>query len=152
MFLSHGAGFDLHVGRVWPMGRKFDTPDKGHQILPSRDLWMKTSHSTAILASHSPSPGGSLPTFTPSYLWIRLKATRSFSDNWRGTCARWQVMIASPSSRTGEPTEADAAWIKHEAPGRTCLQIQCHQSCIATCRYLIRIKSLIQKCRLVWSV
>uniref|UniRef100_A0A674NJU7 glycine dehydrogenase (aminomethyl-transferring) n=1 Tax=Takifugu rubripes TaxID=31033 RepID=A0A674NJU7_TAKRU len=44
IFLSHGAGSELHVGRVWPMGRKFDTPDKGRHLFPSQ-----TSHSTAIL-------------------------------------------------------------------------------------------------------
>lgn len=74
-------------------------------------MWLETNQLfTAVPSSRSPSPGGSLPTFTPSCLWIRLKATRSFSDNWRRTSARWQATTASPSSRTGEPTEAKVAW------------------------------------------
>lgn len=80
-------------------------------------MWFENNRLfSAVLSSHSPSPGGSLPTFTPSCLWIRLKATRSFSDNWRRTCVRSQVMTASLSSQTGELTEAEVAWNKHNAP------------------------------------
>lgn len=80
-------------------------------------MWFESNHLfSAVLSSRSPSPGGSLPTFTPSCLWIRLKATRSFSDNWRRTCVRSQVMTASLSSQTGELTEAEVAWNKHDAP------------------------------------
>lgn len=80
-------------------------------------MWFENNRLfSAVLSCRSPSPGGSLPTFTPSCLWIRLKATRSFSDNWRRTCVRSQVMTASLSSQTGELTEAEVAWNKHNAP------------------------------------
>lgn len=92
-----------------------NTPHPNQKWLPVTGLENNCLF-TAVPSSRSPSPGGSLPTFTPSCLWIRLKATRSFSDNWRRTSARWQVMTASPSSRTGEPPEAEVAWNKPSAP------------------------------------
>lgn len=80
------------------------SPDTHFQAYPEVVLGkfqaFPTHCSSPLLFSQS--PGGSLPTSTPSCRWIRRMATRFSSDSWRRTSVKWRATTGSPSSQTGQ--------------------------------------------------